>query len=188
MNTKFKFGLKAIAFAGLIGFTSTVAPQVARAEVAPQVARAEATPQVARAVAAPDCLDRSGRVLPIDNAKVSQLKQTSKNQYRERAHISGTLTQVYSGNKGHETFEVTMDSTSGDKIEVIYNIEFGDLPTLTPGAKVQACGDYITARERAGRYPPSPNGAVLHWVHRSPNEARHPSGFLLIDGKLYGQD
>ena len=53
---------------------------------------------------------------------------------------------------------------------------------------IEACGDYITSTAQSGPYPPSPDGAILHWVHMNPAGRGHDAGFLAINGTLYGQD
>lgn len=148
------------------------------------------------ASAAPDCLDH-GKVLPENNQKVLDLKANSKEQWHDRAHIVGTVTQIY-GDKfqpmdistqkanDHTHFQATIGPNPGDTIEIVYSKDFGPLSTLKIGAQVEACGDYITARTQDGRYPPSPDGALVHWVHRSDNPSRHASGYVILDGKIYG--
>lgn len=77
-----------------------------------------------------------GSVLPINNEDVSAWKTSTKDQYRNRGHVAGTISQTYA--------------------------------------------DHAIS-------PPSPDGAILHWVHRSPS-ARHDSGFVVIDGVVCGQN
>jgi hypothetical protein len=56
-----------------------------------------------------------------------------------------------------------------DMIEVIYSLAFGPAPHVPAvGAHMVACGDYITSNKDA-KYPASPDGAVIHWIHRSKN-------------------
>ena len=134
-----------------------------------------------------ECL-AGGQGLGINNAAVLQWKVSTNNQYRNRGHILGNLVKAYPDHSGHHHFEVQIGSKPTDTIEVIYNEEFGAVPSVQPGAKVEACGDYITSNAQAGGYPASPDGAIVHWVHQSPDPARHDSGFLEIDGELYGQN
>jgi hypothetical protein len=137
------------------------------------------------ALASPDCLDR-GTPLPVDNAKVIAWKSTTQNQFQARAHLQGPIKQVYPDHSGHHHFEIQLDDA--DTIEIIFNEDFGAVPTLHAGMQVEACGDYITSIAQSGPYPASPDGAIVHWVHMSPNLSRHPSGYLVIDSVLYGQD
>ena len=133
-----------------------------------------------------NCL-AGGQALNVNNANVLQWKSSTHNQYRNRAHINGTLIKSYPDHSGHDHFEVQIGDQSKDTVEVIYNEEFGAIPDIPQGATFEACGDYITANSQAGGYPPSPDGAIVHWVHQSPNPGRHDSGFLIINGQLYGQ-
>jgi hypothetical protein len=124
--------------------------------------------------------------LAINNDQVLQWKTSTPNQFLARGHIQGRIIQVYPDHSGHEHFSVEIGNASGDTIEVIYNLSFGATAPLAVGMEVEACGDYITSDAPAGPYPASPDGAILHWVHRATN-GRHDSGFLMIDGVLYGQ-
>lgn len=140
------------------------------------------------ALASPPCLDW-GKELPIDNERVLELKSTTKNQFHARAHVEGQFNVAYKDTNGHEHFSILIGRNSNDTIEIIYNQEFGPFPDyVAPGATVEVCGDYITSFARAGRYPPSPDGAIIHWVHASNNTNRHPHGYVIIDGQLLGQD
>ena len=133
-----------------------------------------------------ECLSR-GAALPVDNARVLEMKSGTPNQYHDRAHIEGVLQGVFPDKTGHHHFEVAIGPASSDVIEVIYNEDFGGIPALTAGMSVEACGDYITANAPSGGYPASPDGAIVHWVHRSPNP-HHDSGFLVLGGVMCGQD
>lgn len=124
--------------------------------------------------------------LPIDDQEVLGWKTSTKNQFLARAHVEGTLTKVYADETGHAHFEIELGSGSNDGLEVIYNLSFGALPQLHEGMHVEACGDYITSNAPAGGYQASPDGAIIHWIHKS-NDASHDSGFLAIDGVVYGE-
>ncbi len=134
---------------------------------------------------APVCLSH-GQELPVDNARVLELKRDTRNQFHARAHILGTLVRNYHDHSNHHHLEVRIADSDDGTIEIVYNEDFGSVPDLRPGEKIEACGDYITADARTGHYPPSPDGAIMHWVHASPS-SRHESGFLVIDGVLCGQ-
>lgn len=140
----------------------------------------------------PDCRDNDGRSIRVDNEHVLNLKRTTKNQYKDRAHIKGVLVGILKDRQSHLHLDVYIgESRSGtgrdSDIEIIYNKAFGQVrENLRPGMEVTACGDFINAFKQAGRYPPSPAGAILHWVHMSPRPG-HQNGFMAIDGRLYGQ-
>lgn len=142
--------------------------------------------------ALPICLDKDRR--PIqgnNNEEVLKWKDTTKNQYLDRALIVGKFVGVLLDRQSHLQIEVDLGQGGNgqgkkDSIEIIYNKEFGAIPGIRPGATIAACGDYITSREQAGRYPPSPAGAIVHWVHASNNPEKHPSGFVAVDGVVYG--
>ena len=135
----------------------------------------------------PDCL-AGGLPLANNNVQVLQWKTNTNNQYRNRGHVSGPIEQIYPNINGHAHFEIQIGDTATDTLEVIYNESFGPLPELKTGMNIEACGDYITSTAQSGPYPPSPTGAIIHWIHRSPNLKKHDSGYLAIDGILYGQD
>lgn len=141
---------------------------------------------VAGATDAPPCLDH-GSALPINDQQVIDWKHTSNNQFHARAHIQGKLTQLYPDKTGHHHFQMQIEAASPDSIEVIYNEDFGTVPPLTVGARIEACGDYITANKNAGGYSASPDGAIVHWLHKSTSSS-HDSGYLIIDGVVTGQN
>jgi hypothetical protein len=157
---------------------------------APDWAEARGFPE---AGALPTCVDRRGQPMAVNNEEVIRWKESSPNQYRNRALVQGSLVRILLDRRTHLHLEVDLspvspDGDRADHIEIIYNKKFGRLDEFSPGQDVVACGVYITAREQAGPYRPSPVGAVVHWVHSSYNERKHPSGFLAIDGKVFGRE
>ncbi len=141
----------------------------------------------ATAQGSPSCLDQNGRALPVDDQTVLNLKTSTPNQFLSRAHISGTIETIYPIKNGHDHFQVKIGSKPTDTIEIIYNRSFGPLDALIPGQTVEACGDYITSTAPTANYEPSPDGDILHWVHRSNNTAKHKSGYVIMNGKVLGQ-
>ena len=135
----------------------------------------------------PVCLGQNGQALEVNNQEVLNWIRSSHNQYRNRGHIYGSLTQIYPDKTGHHHLGVQIGQNSSDMIEVIYNEDFGGMPNLHQGSVIEACGDYITSNAPAGGYPASPAGAIVHWVHMSPNP-RHYSGFVVVDGNVCGQN
>lgn len=135
-----------------------------------------------------ECLDEDDEPFEVNNSEVLEWKRTTANQYHDRAYVSGRLVRIYQSPDDHVHFQVRMGQGTKDTLEVVYNDDFGDLPSLQAGMNVQACGDYITASKPSGPYPASPDGALVHWVHKSTQPENHPSGFLRIDGVYYGQD
>ena len=134
----------------------------------------------------PTCLNDQSQPMTVNNQSVLQMKISTPNSYHARALVSGVVTKLYSDATCHHHFELQIGSGAGDTIEIIYNEEFGKFPAFGLGAKVIVCGDYITSN-RPSQYPISPDGAIIHWVHKAPNPAHHPSGFLVINGVLTGQ-
>lgn len=143
-------------------------------------------PCFAEFAAAPNCLS-GGQELLVNNEAVIGWKSTTKNQYRNRAHVSGTLVKDFPDHSGHHHYEVQIGANQNDKIEVIYNEQFGPVPAATAGSTFEACGDYITSNAPAGHFPASPDGAIVHWVHESPNPSGHDSGYLIVNGVVCGQ-
>jgi hypothetical protein len=127
-----------------------------------------------------------GQLLAVNNEQILAWKTSTANSYQDRGHILGTITQVYPDHSGHHHFQAQIGPQPTDTLEVIYNEDFGSSPAPTVGMTVEACGDYITANAPAGPYPASPDNAIIHWVHRSPNEAKHPSGYMILNGVVAG--
>ncbi|NDG86040.1 MAG: hypothetical protein EBX52_13505 [Proteobacteria bacterium] len=143
---------------------------------------------VSSAIAAPPCLDANGSEVRAGNQQVLQWKTSTPNQFLSRAHVAGVIENIYPVRNGHYHFQIKIGPGLQDTIELIYNISFGTIPRLVPGSRAEACGDYITSIAPTQNYEPSPDGAIVHWIHRSPNPARHASGYLEIDGTLYGNN
>ncbi len=137
--------------------------------------------------AVPNC-PAYGKNLEVNNQQALHWRRTTPNQFRERAHVKGNVVYIYPDRNGHEHFEIQIGREREDAIEVIYNSDFGALPDVREGMVVEACGDYITSTAQSGPYPPSPAGAIIHWIHMNPKGRGHEPGFLMIDGALYGQD
>ena len=135
----------------------------------------------------PSCLDDSGKPIAVNNSQVLQWKTSTSNQFLARAHVKGTVMDIYPDHSGHNHFAIDLDKNPSDGLEVVYNISFGQLPAIRVGMTVEACGDYITSNDATSQYPASPMGAIIHWIHRNPSPQGHKSGFLIINGQLYGQ-
>ena len=135
----------------------------------------------------PDCLGSKGEVLPVIDDQVLKWKTTTANQFLARAHVLGKVSDIYPDHNGHTHFAIVFDANPKDNLEIIYNQTFGALPHLAVGMTVEACGDYITSDAPTTQYPASPAGAIIHWIHRNPSAHGHPSGYLMIDGALFGQ-
>jgi hypothetical protein len=133
---------------------------------------------------APDetCLDH-GKSLNVINDQVIEWKSNTANAFLARARIEGTVDQVFPDHSGHRHFSLKIGPQPKDHIEVIYNLSFGNLPTPTIGMTAEACGDYITSIAQTGSYPPSPDGGIIHWVHRSPHG--HEPGYVILNGIKY---
>jgi hypothetical protein len=131
------------------------------------------------------CQDH-GKDLTVMNDTVRQWKTTTQNDFRARAWISGTVDEIFSDQTGHRHFSLKIGPGTDDHIEVIYNQSFGDMPEAKIGDTAQACGDYITSFAQSGGYQASPDGALIHWVHKSTDIAKHDSGFVILNNVVYG--
>ena len=143
----------------------------------------------------PACLDR-GNDLPINNDQIAEWKSSTQNQFLARGHVSGAISRIFPDHSNHNHFEIQMDTPTGDTLEIVFSKCDGTLPALRTGMRVEACGDYITSMSHSGSNPVSPDGAILHWVHKSlpvdlcghnyGDGGDHDSGYLAIDGQVYG--
>ncbi|QDK39767.1 hypothetical protein DOE51_11830 [Bdellovibrio sp. NC01] len=121
--------------------------------------------------------------MQINNEQVIEWRSTQKPKFLGRAFIQGVIVSEIENRQGHVHFEVDLDkdlSTTNDRVEVIYNIEFGNLPDYRAGDELIACGDFIVDSW-------SPMGAVVHWLHYNPKvKNKHEDGFIVIHGELAG--
>jgi hypothetical protein len=136
---------------------------------------------------APSCLDNQGNQMAVDNSSAIVLKTSTPNEYLTRVHVSGTVTQQYESENGHAHFGISIGPNPTDTLEMVYNESFGPLPLPTPGMTVEACGDFINSFKATSQYPASPDGAIVHWVHKNPSGHGHPSGYLVMNGLVCGQ-
>lgn len=152
--------------------------------------RSEAS-DTAGAIPGLECKGKENQNLPINNEEVLKWKESTPNQFKARAHVMGTIVGTLLDRDSHLHIEIDLNSgpqmARNEHLEVVYNKKFGEVPQYRNGMILQACGDYITATQSSGNYKPSPVGAIIHWVHMSPDPHRHAGGFLAIDGKVTGQ-
>lgn len=130
-----------------------------------------------------DCKDH-GKLISVMNEQALKWK-SEVNGFHARALISGTVDEVFPDHSGHRHFSLKIGPNNEDHIEVIYNESFGAMPLAQVGDSAEACGDYIVSSQQTGGYPASPDGAIVHWVHKSPH-ASHDDGFVVLNGILYG--
>jgi hypothetical protein len=141
----------------------------------------------------PDCVD-AGRVLTVDNAQAIawKLDPTVRSGFKDQLYVQGRVTQIFPDRTGHEHFVIQIGPNTDDVIEVVYSNAFGQMPDPVVGEEVSACGEYIKSTQANGGYPPSPAGAIIHWVHQnprfSPGNGSHDHGFVVMRGELYGWD
>jgi hypothetical protein len=161
---------------------------------------------------APECLLK-GQPLPVNNAEVSALKaKYYKNggYVLGRAHIKGVISKAYeefhrvtpykmpNGNielaklarYDQQYLKVIIDTLNGgkDTVTVYYNEEFGPLKEVTTkqleGKAIEVCGVLaVPVRESLI----TPDNAIVHWTHENPNPHGIESGYLIIDGEVFGQ-
>ena len=134
----------------------------------------------------PDCMSNDLKPMPLDNARVLELKRNTRNQYKDRGYVQGTVSRIFKRNGDHSHFEIMIGSGPKDGIEIVYNRDFGN-PAVEPGDHVIACGDYITSYAKAAGYDASPSKALIHWVHENERGTPHPDGFVIVNRTdLYG--
>lgn len=128
------------------------------------------------------CVDHR-QILGVDNEKAIQLRSQRQSGFTTRLLISGIVDEVFPDRSGHRHFSVKIGPNPDDHIEVIYNLSFGSLPVPTVGETAEACGDYIVSTSQNGGYQASPDGMIIHWVHRA--TGGHEAGFTILNGQLY---
>jgi hypothetical protein len=132
------------------------------------------------------------KALAINNEDVLAWKHAAINQEHHRAHVKGKVIRAYEERNGHLHYSIQIGRQDHETIEVVYNQDFATTQAPAAGVMVEACGDYITATAPSpgpnGRtYPPSPDGAIIHWLHMSPSRSKHSAGYMVINGVLFGQ-
>lgn len=134
------------------------------------------------AAGVPTCLDKKNK-LSIDNHMAINLRDFREHGFKTRALIDGLLMITMENRQGHTHLEIDLDQdfqTADDRLEVIFNNNYGELPELKAGDHIIACGDFIVDAN-------SPHKAVIHWLHKSPNIKKHDDGYLSINGIVFGK-
>ncbi len=126
-----------------------------------------------------------GQPMAMNNQQVLQWKVSEPNGFLSRGYVQGTVDADFADLTGHHHFSIRIGPGPNDRVEVIYQLNFGMMPEPTIGSQVIACGDFINSFSQSGGYPPSPDGAIIHWVHKNPS-GPHDSGFVILNGVLYG--
>jgi hypothetical protein len=129
----------------------------------------------------PACKDKK-KNLEINSDMLLNYRDQMEAKFKTRGYAKGVLVRVMEDRQGHVHLEMDFDEnlqTADDRVEVVYNTEFGALPDARPGDQLVVCGDFIVD-------PYSPLKAVIHWLHFSPKKQAHDDGFLAINGVVYG--
>lgn len=129
------------------------------------------------------------QVMPLNNQQVLLWKANPSvpNAFKSRANVTGLVLGIIPDRNGHDHFIIQIGpNVRTDVLEVVYNQDFGALPPIQKGMQIHACGDFIKSIAQTGPYPPSPAGAIVHWLHQNPNGNGHEHGYLTIDNVMYG--
>lgn len=122
-------------------------------------------------------------VLPFNEGQVIEwLSSKGQKRFISRAHIQGIIVRMIEDRQNHIHLEVDMDTdlnTKTDRVEVIFNTNFGTLPQFRPNDPIIACGDFVLDKY-------SPLKGVIHWLHLNPKNKGHEHGFLVINGVMVG--
>lgn len=134
-----------------------------------------------QAHAIPACMDKKTN-LSVENTAPEKYKAFMEKGFKTRLLLKGTIVEQTENRQGHTHFTVDLDAnmaTTDDRIEAIYNNEYGELPSIKGGEETFLCGDFIVD-------PYSPEKAVIHWLHKSPSTKKHDHGFVVINSVIYG--
>ena len=83
---------------------------------------------------------------------------------------------------GHSHYVIDLDGDGKGDVEVIYQNDFGDIPSINQGNTITACGDFKVDHQNFS------SGGFVHWVHCNPRnkEPNHANGFVAVNGVTYG--
>lgn len=129
----------------------------------------------------PVCMDKKER-MDFNESQLLTWREFMDNKFIARGFIKGSVVGLIEDRQKHVHLEVDLDeniNTNDDRIEVIYNSKYGELPPTQVGDEVVACGDFVVDKY-------SNFQAVLHWLHTSPKPKTHEHGYLAINGVVYG--
>lgn len=129
------------------------------------------------------CFDKKNS-LELNESQLLTYRDMTEHGFKARGHIEAVVVEQTENRQGHLHFIVDLDEnleSTNDRLELIYNQQYGEIENVVAGQKIRACGDFIVDQY-------SPTKAVLHWLHLNPNKKKnkHEDGFLMIDGKAFG--
>lgn len=129
------------------------------------------------------CFDKKNP-LEINESQLLTYRDMTEHGFKARGHVEAIVVEQTENRQGHLHFIADLDenlATTDDRLEIIYNQQYGEIEKVLPGQKIRACGDFIVDQY-------SPTKAVLHWLHGNPNKKKnkHEDGFLFIDGQAFG--
>lgn len=129
------------------------------------------------------CFDKKN-ILELNESQLLTYREMTEHGFKARGHVEAIVVEQTENRQGHLHFIADLDEdlkTLDDRLEIIYNQQYGEIDQVLPGQKFRACGDFIVDQY-------SPTKAVLHWLHGNPNKKKnkHEDGFLIIEGKAFG--
>ncbi len=122
----------------------------------------------------PVCKTRNGtELLP----SVTELKRYIDSNYSKRpiVFVEGVIKEILPEDKYGRPHQKFILNVQGIKVQVVHGTDYGRIPLRT-GGRVKVCGEFINSNQ----------GSLIHWTHYDPG-ARHPDGFIALDGEVYGQ-
>lgn len=121
----------------------------------------------------PVCKTRNGTEL---TPSVTELKRyiDTNNGKRPMVFVEGVIKEILPEDKLGRPHQKFIMSVRGIKVQVVHGMDYGRIPLRT-GIQVKVCGEFLNSQ-----------GGMIHWTHYDPG-ARHPDGFIALDGEVYGQ-
>ncbi len=98
----------------------------------------------------------------------------TNNGKRPQVYVEGIIKEILPEDKMGRPHQKFILNVSGIKVQIVHGLDYGRIP-LQLGAKVKVCGEFLNSQE-----------GLIHWTHFDP-DARHPDGFIVLGGEVYGQ-
>ena len=133
------------------------------------------------AVAMP-CFDSDRKTQLGNSADLVQKWKNSNDTNWHRVNLTGVVTQRKPDQTGHSHFVIDINGDGIGDLEVIYQKDFGQMPSINAGLTVSVCGDFKVDRQNFS------SGSFVHWVHCNPRtrQPNHANGFIEMNGVTYG--
>ena len=122
--------------------------------------------------------------IPGVQTKLAGLTDAPKTEVTVDAKVSQVLPDFFNPRNGlkHEQFVLQLED--GTNVFVAHDLNFAPRVPVNVGDELELKGEWIPTPDHENHGGTETIG-VLHWTHHSESEAKHPSGYIELNGQKY---